>query len=422
MLMNKIKLVHDFLLSGATISTDTRSITKGDIFFALKGERFNGNKYAKKAIDAGAILAVIDERDFKLSEQYVVVDHVLKFLQALANYHRSTFKGKVIALTGSNGKTTTKELIAKVLQSTFRITVTKGNLNNHIGVPLTILNAKQDDDYVIIEMGANHQGEIAALCKIAEPDYGLITNIGKAHLEGFGGIEGVKKGKGEMYAYLKNAHKTILVNKEDPTLLEMLGEYDSIIEVVPSDIILEDDKRFLKLKALGQSVETNLIGEIHIQNIAIAIAIGRYFGVSEQSILNGVSSYIPDNNRSEIVGKDDRTFILDAYNSNPTSARFSIDAFDKSSFQNKVVVLGDMLELGTESEAEHKSVYSHTQSKTFHLVILVGEIYHNLYGDNDFVFLNIDELKSSNIWKQLRNCTILLKGSRALQLERLVTD
>ncbi len=417
--MNKIKFIHELLLSGAGISTDTRKIDKGDVFFALKGDRFNGNEYAKAAIEAGAIVAIVDEEEYAIDDKYLYTDDVLKFLQDLARHHRLGFKGQLIALTGSNGKTTTKELIARVLKSSFTITTTQGNLNNHIGVPLSILRAKQDDDFVVIEMGANHQGEIALLCEIAQPDFGLITNIGKAHLEGFGGIEGVKKGKGEMYDYLITNKKIVFLNIEDSVLMGMIGNYQSFVEVKPSEIKIINDKQLLKISVLGHEVQTNLLGTVHAQNIANAITIGRYFGVTPDRIAEAIATYVPDNNRSEIVIRDSNTFILDAYNSNPTSVRCSLDAFERSSYNNKVIVLGDMLELGKETDYEHRALLELIESMNFQSLFLVGEIYFTLFGTKEYVFKTVQELKQSDRWKELSNSTILLKGSRALKLEYL---
>ncbi|MEL6721530.1 MAG: UDP-N-acetylmuramoyl-tripeptide--D-alanyl-D-alanine ligase, partial [Bacteroidota bacterium] len=338
------------------ICTDSRKIIPNSIFFALKGENFNGNQYAKTALENGSACAVIDEAEYQRGEQYILVDNVLTCLQQLANFHRNQFKIPVIAITGSNGKTTTKELMNNVLTSSYPTHSTKGNFNNHIGVPLTLLAMKPETEVAIIEMGMNHLGEIAELCKIANPTHGLITNIGKAHLEGVGGLEGVKKAKSELYDYLKAHNGLIFINRDERFLWELVGDYRKKLSYSQTEELSEHYIYQVEQKAsdifvharfkndLGQSIEvkSQLIGTYNFNNIMTAIVIGQYFKVSPLKIKAAIKNYIPSNNRSQIIERDSNTFILDAYNANPSSMKNALEYFSTYPAQKKVLILGDM--------------------------------------------------------------------------------
>ena len=343
----KIEQLHSLFLECGSVSTDTRKIKNNDMFFALKGENFNGNTYAKKALEAGARYSIIDEVEYKTSDKTILVDNVLETLQALATFHRLYLKIPILALTGSNGKTTTKELINSVLTQNFKTTATVGNLNNHIGVPLTLLSMNQNTEIGIVEMGANHQKEIEFLCNIAKPDFGYITNFGKAHLEGFGSVEGVIKGKSEMYDFLIANNKTIFVNSNDSIQVDKtesatrftFGNNNS-----DANIRFKDAQPFVISLFKAEEIKSQLIGDYNFNNIAAAIAIGQYFKVAITDIKKAIEGYTPTNNRSQIIEKDSNKIILDAYNANPTSMHAALLNFEKQK-GNKIAVLGDMFEL-----------------------------------------------------------------------------
>ena len=346
-----IEELHHLFLKFPKACTDSRKITKGCIFFALQGDNFNGNKFALQALEKGAVYAIVDEEDYATSNNTLLFNNVLKTLQALATYHRNYCTAKIIGLTGSNGKTTTKELVHAVLSKKYNTTATKGNLNNHIGVPLTLLSIKKDTEIAIVEMGANHQKEIEFLCTIAQPDFGYITNFGKAHLEGFGGVEGVIKGKSELYQYLIAHDKHIFLNADDPIQEQKLRTYIKkfgysaqnhqyyIIELLGTD-------PYVRLKAEGTSITSQLIGAYNFTNCCAAILIGKYFNVLLPDVKDAIESYIPQNNRSQIIEKNGVHIILDAYNANPTSMKAALENFKAIKAKKKVVFLGDMFELG----------------------------------------------------------------------------
>ncbi|MBK7700114.1 MAG: UDP-N-acetylmuramoyl-tripeptide--D-alanyl-D-alanine ligase [Saprospiraceae bacterium] len=351
-----IELLYTVWLEARAISTDSRKIVVGSIFFALRGGRFDGNTFASQALELGASYVVVDDESVVVSgdKRYIVVEDVLTSLQQLANKHRSTLSIPVLALTGSNGKTTTKELARNVLSKKFKTHATEGNLNNHIGVPLTILSTPDDAQFLIVEMGANHQGEIDLLCQIAAPNYGMITNIGKAHLEGFGGVEGIKKGKSEMYRYLTQHGGKIFINSDDNVLMSLLPEKVKTIQYEVQTLLnLIDAEPTLKLDYRNVQVTTQLYGTYNLPNIAFAICVGEYFGVEQAEIIEAISEYTPDNNRSQILKIDTNIIIKDAYNANPSSMVLSIESFSKI-LGPKVVVLGDMLELGEYAPSEHQ--------------------------------------------------------------------
>lgn len=406
------------------ICIDTRKIIRGCIFFSLKGDNFNGNQFAHSALDNGAAYAVIDELEYDTDNRCILVENVLVCLQNLANYHRHQLKIPVISLTGSNGKTTTKELCRDVLAKKYRVEATMGNLNNHIGVPLTILNARRDTEILLVEMGANHQGEIDALCTIANPDYVMITNIGKAHLEGFGGLEGIKKGKSEMYRYATMHQKKIFINTDDDTLISLLPPKAETIRYSASELIeIIAEEPYLTIKYKSQTLKTKLYGAYNQPNIAFAVAAGQYFHIGDDDISEAIRSYTPENNRSQIVGKGSNTFIKDAYNANPSSMKLSIESFNKLRAENKVLILGDMLELGDHADEEHRQIIKLTQNLGFEKVIFIGRLFNSVALPNfGKYFTDIKDAKEYFDDQNYKNSTIFLKGSRGIAVEKLISD
>jgi len=421
----KIHDLHAIFLANPSISTDTRKIKENDIFFALKGENFNGNTYTQKALDSGASYVVIDEEKYVSNNKTILVDNVLKTLQDLANYHRKKCKAQVISLTGSNGKTTTKELINAVLSTSYRTIATKGNLNNHIGVPLTLLTIKPDTEIAIVEMGANHLNEIEFLCEIAEPDFGYITNFGKAHLEGFGGVEGVIKGKSELYDYLISSNKSVFLNADDPIQLEKLKGFTkkygfSTTQAKYFNIELINAQPFVNLKVEDVEINSNLIGTYNFTNCCAAIIIGKYFNIELPKIKYAIEKYIPDNNRSQIINTKGHYIILDAYNANPSSMKVALENFHKLEKPNKILILGDMFELGNSSREEHQIIANLASSLNFEEVILVGENFQ-LTDSNAINLTNFNALKTYlDKYDLPEKSTILIKGSRGMALERVL--
>ncbi len=421
----KIQELHSAFLANPSVSTDTRKIKEKDIFFALKGENFNGNTYAQKALDCGASLVIIDEEEYYIDNRTVIVDDVLTTLQQLSNYHRKQCKAQVISLTGSNGKTTTKELINAVLSTTYKTIATKGNLNNHIGVPLTLLSIKPDTEIAIVEMGANHQKEISFLCSIAEPDYGYITNFGKAHLEGFGGVEGVIKGKSELYDYLISNKKSIFLNADDSIQLKKLATYIkkygfSTKNSEYYNIALVEAQPFVTIEAEGTTMKSNLIGTYNFTNCCAAIIIGKYFNVELSKIKKAIESYTPDNNRSQIIDKNGHYIILDAYNANPSSMKVALENFATLKKDKKVLILGDMFELGDSAMAEHQNIADLALDLSFEKIILVGENF-NTTSTKSIKLKNFDDLKIHLKESKLKpKSSILIKGSRGMALERVL--
>jgi UDP-N-acetylmuramoyl-tripeptide--D-alanyl-D-alanine ligase len=408
------------------ISTDTRKIEPGSIFFALKGDNFNGNLFAVEALNKGAAYAIVDEV-IEVHENIIQTEDALNCLQKLANHYRKQLSTKIIGITGSNGKTTSKELIYAVLKEKYKVFATKGNLNNHIGVPLSLLAIKPTDEFAIIEMGANHQKEIEQLCSIAEPDFGIINNIGKAHLEGFGGEEGVKKGKGEMYDFISQHKRKLFVNADDTLLMEMSQSIERITygheksNYVYGKII--DEKGLLSIELEeSTAIKTNLVGNYNFSNVMLAACIGKYFNVSLEAIKKGIENYEPTNSRSQLIKKELNTIILDAYNANPSSMKSALDNFHQSDFKNKIVILGDMYEMGIYENQEHRIIIDQAISKKFESVILCGKAFNKLKSniDNVFFYENIDECKSAIEKFNFKNKTVLIKGSRSMALEKLV--
>lgn len=423
-----LRLLHKAFLNSTGICTDTRKVEEGNFFVALKGEHFNGNNFAKEALDAGCKYALIDEIPEEDDDRYIQVKDVLETLQHLARFHRAKLKCPLIAITGSNGKTTTKELLIEVLSSTYKVGATQGNLNNHIGVPLTLLSFPLDLEMAIVEMGANHQREIAALCDIACPSYGLITNIGKAHLEGFSGPEGVRKGKKELLDYL-NAHEgRFFLNLHEPSLSSLQSEIKKPIlygskKFVP-DLRNIKSSPFLQFEWFDGvewlEQKTHLTGSYNAHNALTAIAVGMYFGVHTENAQLAIAGYLPSNNRSEWKKTGKNELILDAYNSNPTSLKAAINNLAKLNLPNSMVIIGDMLELGDYAQEEHQAIVDLLKEHALS-GILVGP--HFSAADSDS-FTTFSDTASAFEWLEQEKITervILMKGSRGLALEQLLS-
>lgn len=423
----EIKELHKIYLKHNSVCTDTRKVTDNNLFFALKGENFNGNSFAKEALEKGAAFAVVDEQEVCLNEKYILVDDVLKTLQNLAKYHRHYLGIKIIALTGSNGKTTTKELINTVLKTNFKTIATSGNLNNHIGVPLTLLQMTKDTEIGIVEMGANHANEIAFLCELAQPNFGYITNFGKAHLEGFGSLEGVIKAKSELYDFLNATEGSIFINAADPIQLNIARSLNNVILFNASDeealkIICEETNPFVRVNYNTISIGSQLMGAYNFSNICAAIAIGSYFGISNENIKHAIENYSPDNNRSQILEIGSNTIILDAYNANPTSMLAALDNFSKIKGSSKIAILGDMFELGGEANKEHRSIAKFASELKLNEVYLVGQNFYETSNptNGNRCFKSFDDLKTLLKSSVIKNQTILIKGSRGMALERVL--
>jgi len=435
--MADIEYIYQLFLKHPLISTDTRKILPGSLFFALKGEKFDANTFAKEAIDAGAAYAIIDNAACRLNEQFVLVDDVLTTLQNLARHHRQHIYIPVIGLTGTNGKTTTKELINAVLSQRYKTQATQGNLNNHIGVPLTILTIDESHEMAVIEMGANHQKEIELLCSIAQPTHGLITNVGKAHLEGFGGFEGVKKGKGELYDYLKATNGIIFMTSTNSDLLQMQMDRDLAnvfhyglhknINFVCGELTANDPYLSLTWErhdgTKRQHIKTSLTGAYNLDNILAAICIGVYFNLTDEEINKGVESYTPKNNRSQIVKTESNTLICDYYNANPSSMFVAIENIGKIDAERKVLILGDMFEMGDESPAEHAAVIKKAMETAVEKRIFIGKDFFaagaGMQNAANVFYETAEDAISALKAHPIKNSTILIKGSRGMALERL---
>ncbi len=415
-----------------SIQTDTRKLKKNDLFFALKGPNFNGNLFAKQALDAGAAYAIVDEKISSIDNRYLVVDNALETLQELAKFHRRQFntndKSRIpfIAITGSNGKTTTKEFLHEVLNSKYKTYTTQGNLNNHIGIPLTILKIKPDAEMAIIEMGANHMGEIASYCRYAMPTHGLITNIGKAHLEGFGGMEGVKKGKGELFDYLAKNKGIAFVNADDEGVSEQGNKVTTKIfygkngKDLYGDIIKSEP--FCEIKMKGNkpfTIQTKLVGSYNLPNVLAAVCMGRYFQVDDIQIKKAIENYAPSNSRSQLIKRGGNTIILDAYNANPGSMKAAIENFANMQGSKKVLLLGAMMELGADSEKEHEELISLIDKHKWEAVVLTGKSFNELPHN----YINYETPLQVKEWLQqlkFENAQILIKGSRSMQMEKVL--
>ncbi|PWD99903.1 UDP-N-acetylmuramoyl-tripeptide--D-alanyl-D-alanine ligase [Marinilabilia rubra] len=427
-MVNNISSLYEVYLETGIISTDTRSLAPGSIFFALKGDRFDGNKFAGLSLENGCKLAVVDDERLKDKPGCFWVPDVLQTLQKLAGYHRQKLRIPVIGITGSNGKTTTKELIAAVLGKKYKVWFTQGNLNNHIGVPLTLLAIPPGTQIAIVEMGANHIGEIADLCKIALPNHGLITNVGKAHLEGFGSFEGVKKGKGELYEFLQKEGGEIFVNVGNPHLLEMVGNYPWIGYGVGDEAVVSatnvSSHPLLSLKlntsrVSGYPINTCLTGLYNLDNVLAAASVGHYFGIEEELVKEAVESYVPENNRSQFYNTGRNQVLLDAYNANPSSMQVALKNFDSIPHNNKILVLGSMKEMGSQSLTEHRELIKEVLKIDFNACFLTGIEFKDVLPDDPRFdwYEDTQSLKKAIETEKFKDALVLIKGSRANRLE-----
>lgn len=431
--MNTAEL-HSLFLKNPTITTDSRICTRGSMFFALKGENFNGNLFAEQALEAGCAYAVVDEwpEDKPVGERFIIVDDVLVSLQKLANYHRRKLKIPIIGITGTNGKTTTKELIAIALTREFRVAFTEGNLNNHIGVPLTLLSMNRSHEIGVVEMGANHPGDIRELCEIAEPNYGLITNVGRAHLEGFGTFEQLVATKGELYNYIREKEGKVFVNKENKILYELSDGMDRILygrndaslfasgRIADATPFLEFDWSFFDS---SYRVKTNLVGEFNFENAIAAVAVCKFFGINAERISAALEEYEPKNNRSQFKRTGMNDLIIDAYNANPTSMKASLEFFTSiPTTLPKMVILGEMKELGDVGDEEHRKMVQFLRKQPYDRAYLVGSVFKNQTdaGDIFHLFEDVDELIGILKKEPVSNHYILLKGSHSIHLEKAV--
>ncbi len=420
-----ISAIYQIFLNSNKVCTDSRKIKDNDLFFSLKGPNFNGNKFAEIALENGANYAIVDQKEYAVNDNYILVNDCLDTLQKLANYHRKKSKAKIIGLTGSNGKTTSKELILSVLKSGFKTIATIGNLNNHIGVPLTLLSIEPETEIAIIEMGANHLKEIELLCNIADPDYGYITNFGKAHLEGFINLEGVIKGKSELYAYLMKESRLIFINSNDNKQLEITKEYSNKFTFGKTNSNVNYSVNTvnpqISISVEDVTIKSNLFGEYNVENLAAAICIGKYFDLSNARIKEGIENYIPNNNRSQIIEKGSNKIILDAYNANPTSMQLVLSNFNNISEKNKIVFIGDMYELGENSHKMHQDIVNTIEEMNFNQTYLLGDLFNKTkFSSKIKAFANLEDLHNNVKLEEVSNSTILIKGSRGMQLEKIL--
>ena len=429
--MPEIRDLYQVFLQCGSVITDSRNVRPGSLFFGLQGDVFDGNLFASAALQNGAAFAVVDNPAVCLDSRYILVDDVLESLQELARLHRRRSDAVIIGLTGSNGKTTTKELTGAVLASSYKTVMTPGNLNNHIGVPLTILAINENTEFAVVEMGANHQGEINALCEIADPDYGIITNIGKAHLEGFGGFEGVIKAKSELYRYLKKKNGPVFYNNGNSLLSDLSESMERISygtgpDAMCSGKILES---FPALRIMWNfqdkmkgEIETHLPGEYNFENVMAAICVGAYFNVKANKITESIQNYRPNNNRSQQYETGRNTLILDAYNANPSSMKAALENFSRVSATHKLAILGDMMELGEYARAEHEEIIRLLKSLNFDNTILIGGNFCRAAAGSGFLcFQDTEEADKWMSEHPINDQTILVKGSRKMALEKLVS-
>lgn len=423
----EISVLHSLFLMCSSVVIDTRKIVDNAMFFALKGENFDANVFAAEALSKGASYVIIDNKNYYIDHRTILVANSLETLQELAKHHREYLGLPIVSITGSNGKTTTKELIQVVLSKKYNVKATVGNLNNHIGVPLTLLSFTEETEIGIVEMGANHQKEISFLCELATPDFGYVTNFGKAHLEGFGGVAGVIKGKGELYEYMIENHKVAFVNFDDSIQVEKtaplqrvgFSKKDASVSVFISKI--EADP-FVKITINNVVIQSNLIGEYNAVNVAAAYTIGKYFNVSDEMIKEAIEVYVPNNNRSQVISKNGNEIILDAYNANPSSMEAAIQNFYLLANANKCMILGDMFELGKESLVEHRAIVDLVLSNLQGEVYFIGhDFFANKVEKKGVLFFNeydafVDCFKEVNI----QDSTLLIKGSRGMALERVL--
>lgn len=430
----QIPELYELFLQCSSAQTDSRKLNPGDLFFALKGPSFNGNRFAKQALESGAKYAIVDEETGKVDKRIINVPDVLKTLQDLAGYHRQQLENTVsggrvpfIAITGSNGKTTSKELVHTVLSSTYKTYTTEGNLNNHIGIPLTLLKIKNDAEMAIIEMGANHQNEIEGYCSYARPTHGVITNCGKAHLEGFGSEEGIRKGKGELFDYLRATKGTVFIMRDYDYLNTMSNGIPHIVTygTKHADIAgkVINSKGLLEIAIIEgadlPTVKTKLVGEYNLPNILLAVSIGKHFNVPDEKIKTALENYTPSNSRSQLLEKDSNKIILDAYNANPTSMKAAIENFAMMDGTEKVLLLGGMMELGKDSIQEHKSLIDLIKKYSWKNVVLVGGDFRNIT-HGFLTFENSDQAREWYRKQGFKNTTLLIKGSRSTKMEKIL--
>ena len=425
----KLETVYSYFLESTGICTDTRKIEKGCLFVALRGDNFNGNKFTQQALDKGAFKVIIDDiSQHKNTGETILCKNSLTLLQKLATYHRQELNVPMIALTGSNGKTTTKEIINAVLSKKFKTTATLGNLNNHIGVPLTLLSMTKETQIGIVEMGANHKKEIEALCEIAQPNFGYITNFGKAHIEGFGSIEGVIEGKSELYKYISKEKGTLFFNADDPIQNKLLGNYPSKVgfsQTKENFYTLKqiDANPYVALQAAQTNITSNLIGAYNFTNISAGVLIGDFFDIPLNDIKQAIEEYLPTNNRSQLITKGSTQIILDAYNANPTSMMAALQHFNTIKTASKMVFLGDMFELGETAQEEHQNIVDYLSNTNIDEVHLIGSYFSKtkLQVKNCHQYKTFEALKSAFKNTIPKDTIVLIKASRGMALERIVT-
>jgi len=423
----ELNQIHKLFLACSAVSTDTRNISQNAFFFALKGPNFNANTFAAQALESGARYAVIDEVVQPINDSFILVENVLKTLQDLARFHRDYLGLPVVALTGSNGKTTTKELINAALKQRFKTIATIGNLNNHIGVPLTLLSMNADTEVGVVEMGANHANEIALLCSIAKPNVGYITNFGKAHLEGFGSEQGVVVAKSELYDYLKANKGLIIMNSDDAKQEKQVGQYSNTFSFseykqASINISLLDSQPFLNVSLVDIVIKTNLVGVYNFHNIAAALAVGSFFNLTPQQLKSGIEAYVPANNRSQIIQQNSNQILLDAYNANPSSMEVALENFKGTQNSNKLAILGDMFELGANSAKEHLEIVNQAILTKGCVFYFIGSLFfEQKIAHSTFLFFEtFKELQSHLEEITISNTSILIKGSRGMALERVL--
>jgi len=421
----RIEALYELYKKSYKVVKDTREDVNNSIYFSLKGDSFDGNKYALQALNKGANYAIIDEKEYLIDDRMILVDDALKCLQELARYHRQQLNIPILALTGSNGKTTTKELINAVLQKKYNCYATKGNLNNHIGVPLTLLNMTPEHNFGVVEMGANHLNEIETLCNIALPDYGYITNFGRVHLEGFGSFEGVIRGKTEMYRHLMNRQKNVFVNLTDDLQMEYsigmkrisFGSADT-----KYDVRLIKADPFVSIDFDGSVIQSNLIGAYNFSNIAAAITIGKYFGIQTVELKEAIESFVPTNNRSQIIEKKTNKIILDAYNANPNSMDAAVNNLADLSDKHKIAILGDMFEIGDDALMEHQIIADLLAKTNIERAFLIGDSFCKTKINDHKIqkFQNYETFKKHLEGLTFQHSTLLIKASRGMALERVL--
>jgi UDP-N-acetylmuramoyl-tripeptide--D-alanyl-D-alanine ligase len=423
--MKTIEKIYQYYSQKYLVSTDSRMIEEGCVFVALKGERFDGNDFAYKVAEENIASCVIaDRKDLPHHERLFIVDDSLTTLQELARLHREKCNIPIIGITGTNGKTTTKELTAAVLSKKYNIIYTQGNFNNHLGLPLTVLRIKPDTEMAVVEMGANHPNEIAQLCTIANPDFGIITNIGKAHLEGFGSFEGVVKTKNELYDFIRNKNGKVFINRDNELLMELSNGIDSHTYGKDNKADIEanivSSNPYLIINWEGNEIKTNLVGDYNFENVMAAISVGCYFNIEKSLIIEALENYTPTNNRSQYIKSEKNEIVMDAYNANPVSMHHAIKNFRNISSENTLLILGDMRELGKDSEKEHQTIINLIKELKFENVMLVGEEFKKAAGTDFSTFTNVEELLAFINDNDISGKKILIKGSNSINLKSIV--